>query len=100
MWGWRAAYALSGCAVLLITMPVLSLLLRGDPREKELLPDGVDATEAPDGAADSRGTSELGLSWNEIWRRPEFWTLIGSFLFASASVHACMLHMSASLTDL
>jgi cyanate permease len=99
MRGWRAAYALSGCAVLLVTLPVVSLLLRGDPREKGLLPDGVDATDAPDAAVDSRGTSELGLSWNEVWRRPEFWTLIGSFFFASASVHACILHMSALLTD-
>jgi len=84
---------------LLITLPVLSLLLRGDPRDKGLAPDGVAADDTPASGTASLRNAESGLSWQETWHRPEFWTLIGSFFFASASVHACMLHMPALLND-
>jgi len=38
--GWREAYALLGCAVLLISLPVVGALLKNDPKEMGLFPDG------------------------------------------------------------
>lgn len=100
MFGWRASYVLSGCAVLAINLPVVSMLLREDPREKGLLPDGMQA-DGPNGSitAGVARASEEGLSWHETWHSSTFWLLIGSFFLAAASVHACVIHMPALLSD-
>jgi MFS family permease len=99
MFGWRSSYALCGCAVLVVALPVGFILLRGDPRDKGLLPDGLPLEETTEPITTSvRGGNE-GLSWHETWHKSDFWLLIGSFFLASASVHACILHMSALLTD-
>src|SRR6266404_3294665 len=60
---------------------------------------GVAVDDAPASRTTSIQNAGSGLSWQETWHRPEFWTLIGSFFFASASVHACMLHMPALMSD-
>lgn len=95
--GWRTAYAFSGCAVLLVTLPLLSIVLRGDPREMGLLPDGAKTGDG--GCAKNEPAEQEGLSWSETWRRREFWMLLAAFFLASASLHACFLHMGALLTD-
>jgi cyanate permease len=99
MFGWRAAYAIWGCAVLLIALPLATAFLRNDPGDKGLLPDG-------DREPDERGRDPIelrpaneGLSWHQIWRSSTFWLLISAFFLAGASVHACVLHLSALLTD-
>jgi len=43
--------------------------------------------------------AEEGLSWGETWHSSTFWLLISSFFVAGASVHACVPHMPALLTD-
>jgi MFS family permease len=97
MFGWRAAYAICGCAVLVIALPIATMFLRNDPKDKGLLPDGIaKADENP--AADARSSVE-GLSWFEIWHSSTFWLLVSSFFLAGASVHACVLHMPALLAD-
>jgi MFS family permease len=93
--GWRTAYAALGGAVLLLTLPVLASVLRDDPKEKGLLPDGAPAADRSE-----PGNGRLdGLSWHEIWHQPAFWLLICVFFLAGASVHACVLHMAALLSD-
>ncbi len=44
-------------------------------------------------------TLEEGLSWHDTWHTSTFWLLISAFFLAGASVHACVLHMPALLTD-
>jgi sugar phosphate permease len=41
MFGWRVAYVASGCAALLISLPVAAKFLIGDPKEQGLSPDGI-----------------------------------------------------------
>jgi MFS family permease len=99
MFGWRAAYAICGGAVLVIALPVAAAFLRNDPKDKGLSPDGiVEADENAHRAARER-TSVEGLTWQEIWHSSTFWLLVCSFFLAGASVHACILHMPALLTD-
>ncbi|HET7108906.1 MAG TPA: MFS transporter [Candidatus Acidoferrum sp.] len=99
MFGWRAAYAIWGCAALLIALPMVAAFLRNDPKDKGLLPDG-DAEPAESGrhTIEPR-TSAEGLSWPQIWHSSTFWLLVSSFFLAGASVHACVLHLAALLTD-
>lgn len=92
------AYAASGCAALLISLPVAAGFLKGDPKEKGLLPDGIVPAEGAERGVEERKTEE-GLSWHEIWHSSTFWLLVSAFFLASASVHACVLHMPALLTD-
>lgn len=91
--GWRAAFASYGCAVLLIALPVVNAFLKDNPAQMGLLPDG--ATFAP--VTNDRASS--GLSWPEARRSRSFWFMIAAFFLLGASVHACVLHMAAMLTD-
>lgn len=93
--GWREAYALLGCAVLLISLPVVGALLKNDPKEMGLFPDGD--LVAQQSHSDRIGLD--GLSWRETWHSRIFWLMISAFFLAGASVHACVLHMPALLTD-
>jgi MFS family permease len=93
--GWRETYALLGCAVLLISLPVVGALLKNDPTEMGLLPDGD--LVAQQSQRDRVG--QEGLNWHETWHSRIFWLMISAFFLAGASVHACVLHMPALLTD-
>lgn len=93
--GWRMAYALLGSIMLLIPFPVVAALLRNDPAQHGLLPDGA----TPGQAVLARQPKTDGLTWHEIWHTPTFWLLVGAFFLTGASVHAGVLHMPALLTD-
>jgi hypothetical protein len=95
MFGWSTAYATFGCAVLLLCLPIMAAMLRNDPREKGLLPDGVVPSQR--GEIGERWLD--GLSWHDIWHQPTFWLLICALFLAGASLHACVLHMAALVTD-
>jgi MFS family permease len=99
MFGWRAAYAICGGAVLVVALPLATAFLRNDPKDKGLLPDGI--AEADENVQPKAGehTSAEGLTWQETWHSSTFWLLVTSFFLAGASVHACVLHMPALLTD-
>jgi MFS family permease len=99
MFGWRAAYASCGGAVLMVALPIAAAFLRNDPKDRGLLPDGiVEADENAQPAAGENAAVE-GLTWRETWHTSTFWLLVSSFFLAGASVHACVLHMPALLTD-
>jgi len=63
------------------------------------LPDGEAETAHASGHASKARLEVEGLSWHETWHNPTFWLLVSSFFLAGASVHACVLHMPALLTD-
>jgi MFS family permease len=95
MFGWRATYAIFGCAALLLSLPVVAAFLAEDPRQKGMWPDGIVPTQS---AEQDKGHYE-GLSWRDTWHQPTFWLLICAFFLAGASLFACVLHMPALLTD-
>jgi MFS family permease len=93
--GWRAAFAAAGCAMLLIPTATVAAFLQEDPKQKGLLPDGrgqVSTGKIADGNAP-------GMEWSEIWRTRLFWLLIAAFCLVGAGVHACTVHMAALLND-
>jgi len=93
--GWRMAYAIFGFIMLLIPFPVVTALLRNDPAERGVLPDGVTSRQR---SSEDQPKRE-GLTWREIWHSPTFWLLICAFFLTGASVHAGVLHMPALLSD-
>jgi MFS family permease len=92
--GWRMAYAILGCLVLLLALPTVAALLENDPSRRGLLPDGAGAPCEVEPQQDKQG-----LSWHEVWHSSTFWLLICTFFLTGASVHAAVLHMPALLTD-
>ncbi len=99
IFGWRMAYVTCGCAVLLVSLPVTACFLKGDPKEKGLWSDGIIPVEGTMSTTVEEPTLEEGLSWHDTWHTSTFWLLISAFFLAGASVHACVLHMPALLTD-
>ncbi len=93
--GWRAAFAIFGAAVLLLPLPVIAALLQNDPGQRGLQPDGDEKSQI----SKLQPQGKQGLTWNEIWHSPTFWILISIFSLAGASVHGAVLHMSAIFTD-
>jgi MFS family permease len=91
--GWRSAFAAYGCAVLVVALPVVKAFLKENPAQMGLLPDGA----APATVTNDRASS--GLSWPEARRSRSFWFMVVAFFLLGASVHACVLHIAAMLTD-
>ena len=92
--GWRAAYALYGVAMLFIALPVVAALLKDDPAEMGLLPDGGRSTPTL-----TKKAIVDGLSWREARATGTFWLMVTAYFLLGASVHACVIHLSAMLTD-
>jgi cyanate permease len=96
--GWRAAFAIFGAAVLLLPLPVLAALLQNDPAQRGLHPDG-DEEDEKNLLSPLPPPDKQGMTWHEIWHSPTFWILITIFSLAGACVHGAVLHLSAIFTD-
>ena len=79
---WRVAWLVIGAMILLLALPLSLLLIRDDPAELGLLPDGDE--EGP-GAAPSkpsfigrRGPLE-SESWRDSFRSPPIWQMTGAY---------------------
>ncbi len=95
LFGWRAAYAVFGCGVLFVPMPIVAIFLKERPEKMGLLPDGATQIRV----ASPREHDDQGLSWHEAWHSRTFWLMVSAFFLVGASVHASVIHMSAMLTD-
>ncbi len=99
---WRTSFLILGAMVWVVLVPV-SQLMKRDPRDVGLLPDGAKAeTRANAGPKqDSQGQAvEDGLTLSEAWRVREFWFLILSWLLLSFSVHLVLTHVVPHAMDL
>jgi MFS family permease len=85
--GWRNAYAISGGAALLVAVPLLILFLR-EPSKPAQLPEQSGGGEKPD-----------GLTRREALGGSLLWLMLFAFFIISLSIHACMIHFVAMLTD-
>ncbi len=95
VFGWRAVYAVLGSAVLCVSLPLLTVLLKERPEKMGLSPDGLPLL----GAAGPEGYHDQGMTWHDAWRSGTFWLMLCAFFLVSASVQGCMVHMAAILTD-
>jgi len=92
-WGWRSAYvALAMCV--LATLPVLALMVRDEPRELGLAPDGD-----PVPSAGSAPAAVIGLTAHEAVRTPAFWLMVFSFMVFGAYTLGTVVHLVPLLVD-
>jgi MFS family permease len=94
--GWRHAFAIVGCAMLTIPLPIVGAFLKDSPTQVGLLPDGALH-------ADGRGSQAPGgadaITWHDARQSGTFWLLIAAFVLLAASVHACVIHLPQLFAD-
>jgi MFS family permease len=93
--GWRNAYAIVGCVVLAVSVPVVGAFLKDSPEKMGLHPDGILDFKA--GSEERK--NEQGVSWSVARTKPTFWFMASAFFLMGASVHACVIHLVPMLTD-
>jgi MFS family permease len=93
-YGWRSAFAIVGCAMLAIPIPIVGVFLEENPARLGLLPDGALAV-----AAAPPGDRGDGVRWREARRSQTFWLMIAAFVLLAASVHACVIHIPQVFAD-
>ncbi len=93
--GWRSAFAIVGCAMVMIPLPIVGMFLKEAPAQMGLLPDGASSTTAHS----QGGGRENGLTWDETKRSGTFWLLIAVVVLLAASVHACVIHLPQIFGD-
>jgi MFS family permease len=93
--GWRHAFAIVGCAMLAIPIPIVGFFLKDAPAQMGLLPDGASASTA----RSQTGNRLDGLTWRDTRQSGTFWLLIAIFVLLAASVHACAIHVPQLFAD-
>lgn len=101
--GWRGTYAIIGCAVLVISVPIISIFLKDSPQEMGLLPDGDLPSSVNNDAqiniSSSVSPEKAGIPLREALRSKLFWLLAFGFSLIAISVHGCVIHLIPLLTD-
>ena len=109
-YGWRMAYAGFGAAVLALALPMVVFVLRENPAQMGLKPDGGPAqtagaaappgSPAPGGGGGNGETPPAaGLSCREAARTRSFWLILVSFMLVGIGITSVIAHLVPLLTD-
>lgn len=101
--GWRDGYVVLGVVVAIVLLPV-ALIMRRQPEDHGLLPDGRDSNEAPS-AAGAAALAELDRDFQnsytraEAIRTPGVWLITIGMGFFGAAMTAVLVHGIPFMTD-
>ena len=95
--GWRVAYIVIGVIAWLIVIP-LSRLLKKDPYEIGVLPDGV-KSDSKDIENEEDGLQPTSLSLLQAFRARNFWLLMFIWLSFGSSLFLVLTHLVPHATD-
>jgi MFS family permease len=101
-YGWRTAFVVLGVVILVLVLPPVLALMRSDPAELGLAPDGPTPASASGAGADLASvTRELERSVRpEIaFRQANFWLLAAAFSLTMAGLAAVLLYQMPLLID-
>jgi len=97
---WRIAAIILGLTVWFV-IAAMSFLLRRDPGEMGLLPDGTKPESAKDNLTNnSHSSKSAGLSLLEIIKTSSFWFLLLIWVLSSVTVHMIFTHTVPHAIDL
>ncbi len=99
--GWRKSYIVIGIIAWLLILP-MACLLRKDPSEMGLLPDGAKSNRGPIERSDLVvGSNNLpGYSLLRAFKTRNFWCLLFSWLLFSSCVYMVFTHIVPHVTDM
>ena len=99
--GWRVTFAVLGALVLLLALPLASLMIRNEPKDMGLLPDG-DSEE--DARAPSRRSAAVRPPlevdrWQDSYRSPPIWQLSAAYFVCGATTGILHIHFVPYVID-
>lgn len=98
--GWRGAFAVAALIVVVLVIPLVLGLMRRDPADLGLLPDGTGAAGASaDDVADLRHELERSIRPEAAMRQRNFWLLAAAFGLTFAGLSAVLLYQVPLLLD-
>ncbi len=98
--GWRQAMALEAVFPLALLL-VVALVVRNRPKDRGLLPLGVEPDLSSDGGGSRRpGIETAGLSYGEALRTATFWSLAFAAMMTFYSILGAQAHLFLHLRDL
>jgi MFS family permease len=93
---WRNSYLIIAGILLVIGLPI-SRLMRLDPSEKGLLPNGV--MEMVEGSEHDSSSSTVDFTPKQAIKAKVFWLLFVMYVFLSFAIQMVMVHLKAYATD-
>jgi len=104
--GWRVAWIILGLAGAVIIVPLALILVRREPEDMGLVPDGLTYrvglprtnTESNDAAYKER-RDEISWTLNEAIRSPRFWQLVFAFAVMAFAMSTVALHRIPQFVD-
>lgn len=101
---WRTTYMALGGLLLLVGVPIAILILRSDPQELGLLPDGESRTvsgtqEAARHSQSSRQAPLESEHWRQAFTSSPLWLLMGGFFVCGFTLSTITTHFVAFTTD-
>jgi MFS family permease len=92
---WRATWMIVGAAMLILAAPLVWLVLRSDPSEMGLQPDGDrEPVAAADGGVPvSQARGPLAVNaWREAYRTPPMWQLTATYVVCGITTGSIAIH--------
>ena len=93
--GWRAAYAVLGCAVLIVPTSVVALVMKDSPQKLGLFADG----EISKQFELKPRIEQNGVPSRAALNSSTFWLMASALFLVGISVHGCVIHLVPLLTD-
>ena len=96
--GWRGAYLVMGCLLLVIMLPFILFVVKDRPQQKGLSPYGWEADEVKDGSSPET-EKESGLSFKESMATVTFWIIVLTAAFYGMGMTAAIHNQVSILTE-
>ena len=98
---WRTAWIVLGGLILLFAVPLAAIILKRDPSDMGLLPDG--AVEPPGGAGGKGGTTPTGPlevdNWLSAFRTLPIWQVSMAYVVCGATTAVMSVHFIPYITE-
>ena len=95
--GWRMTHVVFGLFVAATALPLVLLVLRDDPKELGLLPDGATAPAVTGGGSDVRAPHVQGFTGPGLPRG--YWPIFTANILRGLAMYAILVHQVAFLVD-
>ena len=105
--GWRDAWVILGIGMILIVTPAAALLMRRQPSDVGLMPDGIGTTQprSDDSSTNDREAFPIGEPYEYPWtvreaaRTGAFWALLAAQVLSLGSLMPILFHQVAYMQD-
>jgi len=95
IYGWRMAYLGFAAAILCVSLPMTILLLKENPQEMGVRPDG----DNDDEVIDTSTAMNVSLTGSEAAKTRSYWLILVSFLLVGIAITSILAHLVPMLID-